>query len=47
MEYVHNHKKRMPIILKKDDEALWLNPNSNIDDFAFPYQVDLVAFPVS
>jgi putative SOS response-associated peptidase YedK len=47
MEYVHNHKKRMPIILKKEDEALWLNSNSNIDDFAFPYQVDLVAFPVS
>lgn len=27
MEKIHNLKKRMPLILKKEDEATWLNPN--------------------
>ena len=28
MQYVHNHKKRMPVMLKKADEKKWLD-NSN------------------
>jgi putative SOS response-associated peptidase YedK len=46
MEYIHNHKKRMPVILKKEDESHWLNPQSAVEDFAFPYEVGLVAFEV-
>lgn len=46
MEYIHNHKKRMPVILRQKDELDWLNPKSNINDFAFPYEVNLIGFPV-
>jgi len=44
MEKVHNHKKRMPVILKKEDEISWLN-GADIDLFALPYQVELEAVP--
>lgn len=44
MQYVHNHKMRMPIMLKKGDEAKWLDPSIKISDFAFPYEGNLVAF---
>jgi putative SOS response-associated peptidase YedK len=44
MEYIHNHKKRMPIILKKEDEAAWLDSKNNVNDFAFPYSVEMVGF---
>ncbi len=47
MEYIHNHKKRMPIILKKEDEINWLNSSIAIEDFGFPYQVEMVGFPVT
>ena len=47
MEYVHNHKKRMPIILKPEDETHWLNPNNPPENFGYPYEVEMVAFPVS
>jgi putative SOS response-associated peptidase YedK len=39
---IHNHKKRMPVILKPEDEAKWLK-HEPIANFAFPYSVDLVA----
>lgn len=42
MAVIHNTKQRMPIILKPEDENKWLNHNP-IDEFAFPYQVNLVA----
>ena len=44
MQYVHNHKKRMPVMLKKSDEAAWLDNSNKISDFAFPYEGNLVAF---
>lgn len=44
MEYIHNHKKRMPIMLKKADEMAWLDSSNKVDDFAFPYSVEMVAF---
>ena len=42
MAEIHNTKKRMPIILKPQDENKWLNHNP-INEFAFPYEVNLVA----
>lgn len=44
MQYVHNHKKRMPIMLKKIDENAWLDNSNNISEFAYPYEGNLVAF---
>lgn len=43
MEYIHNHKKRMPIMLNKDDEMDWLNPLNKIEQFAYPkYEPNLI-----
>lgn len=42
MAEIHNIKKRMPIILKKEDEIKWLEQQP-IQKFAFPYEVNLVA----
>ncbi|MBG6062035.1 putative SOS response-associated peptidase YedK [Flavobacterium sp. CG_9.1] len=42
MAEIHNHKKRMPIILNPEDENRWLD-QTPIQEFAFPYTVDLVA----
>lgn len=42
MSEIHNTKKRMPIILKREDENKWLNHNP-INEFAFPYEVNLIA----
>lgn len=42
MAEIHNIKKRMPIILKPEDETKWLN-HYPIQNFAFPYEVHLVA----
>jgi putative SOS response-associated peptidase YedK len=42
MSEIHNTKKRMPIILKPDDENKWLN-NEPIQNFAYPYEVHLIA----
>lgn len=48
MEYIHNHKKRMPIILHQKDEQHWLNGSFNVDDLAYPkYDVSLIAMPSS
>lgn len=44
MQYVHNHKKRMPIMLKKNDESSWLDNSNKISEFAYPYEGNLVAF---
>lgn len=42
MAEIHNIKKRMPIILKQKDEVKWLE-HQPIQEFAFPYEVNLVA----
>lgn len=42
MAEIHNIKKRMPIILKQEDEVKWLK-HQPIQEFAFPYEVNLVA----
>ncbi|MFC5683642.1 SOS response-associated peptidase [Flavobacterium sp. MAHUQ-51] len=42
MAEIHNYKKRMPIILKPEDETKWLN-HEPIAHFAFPYSVNLQA----
>lgn len=44
MAYIHNHKRRMPIILNRSDETAWLDSANKIQDFALPYQTKLVAF---
>lgn len=45
MQYIHNHKKRMPVMLKKIDEKRWLDDSISIKDFAYPnYQPNLIAF---
>lgn len=45
MSKVHNNKKRMPVVLKKQDHGLWLG-GSAVENFAFPYDVELVASPL-
>ncbi|GIZ09000.1 SOS response-associated peptidase [Flavobacterium sp. UMI-01] len=42
MAEIHNIKKRMPIILKPEDEMKWLE-HIAYKEFAFPYDVNLVA----
>jgi len=44
MRYVHNIKKRMPVMLKKEDEAAWLDSGNSVGDFAFPYSGNIIAF---
>ncbi len=44
MEYIHNHKKRMPVILNRNDEKAWLDESNKVQDFAYPYESKLVAF---
>jgi len=46
MSFIHNHKKRMPVMLKKGDESAWLDSNNSIQDFGFPYDVVCLSFPV-
>ena len=46
MEYIHNHKKRMPLIIKREDEKAWLDTNNKIKDFAYPYQDNIVGFKI-
>lgn len=40
-------KLGMPIILKKEDEINCLNFSIAAEDFGFPYQVEMVGFPVT
>lgn len=42
MSEIHNHKKRMPVVLKKEDRQSWLSGRET-SDFAFPYEVQLKA----
>jgi putative SOS response-associated peptidase YedK len=42
MAEIHNTKKRMPVILKQEDESNWLKKES-ISNFAYPYQHNLIA----
>jgi putative SOS response-associated peptidase YedK len=42
MAEIHNIKKRMPIILKPEDEKKWLE-HYPYEEFALPYSVNLVA----
>lgn len=42
MSQIHNNKKRMPIVLHSNDQDKWLN-GSELQNFAFPYEVNLVA----
>jgi len=41
MQYIHNTKKRMPVILKVADEEKWL-AGAGIPQFAYPYSADLI-----
>jgi putative SOS response-associated peptidase YedK len=40
MAEIHNTKKRMPVVLKREDEGRWLG-HAAIEEFAFPYEVGL------
>jgi len=42
MSEIHNIKKRMPVILRPEDEQKWLH-HEPFEKFAFPYEADLVA----
>ncbi|MGV6845474.1 MAG: SOS response-associated peptidase [Lutibacter sp.] len=42
MATIHNTKKRMPVILNKEAEQLWLN-NANYKSFSLPYTSELKA----
>lgn len=46
MSTIHNTKKRMPVILKNEHQLLWLN-GANYKEFAFPYESNLKAYPIS
>lgn len=46
MAEIHNVKKRMPIMLKKEDIALWLNGFDYLS-FQFPYEIPLKAEKIS
>jgi putative SOS response-associated peptidase YedK len=46
MQYIHNTKQRMPVILHQIDEQKWLD-GAAIAQFAFPYSVVLAGFKVS
>ena len=46
MSKIHNIKKRMPVILNKEDESDWLD-GREIKDFSLPYQTELIATSLS
>lgn len=45
MAKIHNNKKRMPVIVTKQDRNAWLN-GTDLQNFEFPYNVSLQAEPV-
>ena len=45
MSEIHNNKKRMPVVLRKEDQNSWLR-RGDLTKFAFPYEVELVATSV-
>ncbi len=51
MEFIHNTKKRMPVILSKENESEWLNPRlskSEIEKLLTPYpEHDMTAYIVA
>ena len=45
MQYIHNNKQRMPLMLRRQDELSWLDPQVNYQDFGYPnYNAPIVAF---
>ena len=46
MGEIHNNKKRMPVVLKKEDHSLWLS-GKDVSHFAFPYEISLNATKVA
>lgn len=42
MSEIHNNKKRMPVVLHKNDQKKWLE-GADLSKFAFPYEVSLKA----
>lgn len=42
MSEIHNNKKRMPVVLRKEDRMNWLQ-GQDVGSFAFPYEVELEA----
>lgn len=42
MSEIHNNKKRMPVVLRKEDRQNWLS-GSEVSNFGFPYEVVLKA----
>jgi putative SOS response-associated peptidase YedK len=47
MAYIHNNKKRMPVMLRKSDEMAWLNNEIPFRQFSYPnYNADIIAFTV-
>lgn len=42
MSEIHNNKKRMPVVLTKEDQQGWLD-GIELSNFAFPYEVALKA----
>ncbi|HSP12731.1 MAG TPA: SOS response-associated peptidase [Salegentibacter sp.] len=45
MSEIHNHKKRMPVVLKQEDRQSWLS-GKEVSGFAFPYEVKLNAMAI-
>lgn len=45
MSKIHNKKKRMPVVLQKPDQDLWLS-GAEVEKFAFPYEVELQAIEI-
>ena len=47
MRYIHNNKKRMPVMLNKSDETAWINGAAH-EKFSYPnYNAELIAFAVN
>ena len=47
MSYVHNMKKKMPVVIKREDEKSWLDSSIKISEFEFPYEANLKAIPLN
>lgn len=45
MSKIHNNKQRMPVVLKQEDQNIWLS-GAEVSKFALPYEVALEAIPV-
>lgn len=46
MKYIHNTKQRMPVILKPEDEQVYLKGTTSLSNFAYPYERHLMSFEV-